>query len=73
VLLVEHFFAPGSVGRRGKVNEEVFHALANLAEVQLYDWGEFVLEEFRRCAGCVRQQVTSRCSKISLSGCLLFL
>ena len=73
LLLVEHFFAPGSVGRRGKVNEEVFHALANPAEVHLYDWSEFVLEEFRRCAGRVRQQVTSGCSKISPSGCLLFL
>ncbi|CAO2171774.1 unnamed protein product [Urochloa humidicola] len=73
LLLVEHFFAPGSVNRRGKVNEEVFHALAVPAEVHLYDWAGYVLDEFRRCAGCVRQQVASRCSKISLSGCLLFL
>ena len=74
LLLVEHFLAPGApVGRRGKVNEEVFHAVANPSEVHLYDWAEYVLEEFRRCAGSVRRQVTSRCSKISLSGCLLFL
>ncbi|CAL4949849.1 unnamed protein product [Urochloa decumbens] len=73
LLLVEHFFAPGSVYRRGKVNEEVFHALAVPAEVHLYDWAEYVLDEFCRCAGRVREQVASRCSKISLSGCLLFL
>ena len=74
LLLVEHFLAPGPpVGRRCKVNEEVFHAVANPSEVHLYDWAEYVLEEFRRCAGSVRRQVTSRCSKISLSGCLLFL
>nr|CAB3473173.1 unnamed protein product [Digitaria exilis] len=73
LLLVEHFFAPGSVSRRGKVNEEVFHALANPSEVHLYDWAEYALEEFRRCAGRVREQVTSKSSKIALSGCLLFL
>nr|CAB3477214.1 unnamed protein product [Digitaria exilis] len=73
LLVVEHFFAPGSVNRRGRVNEEVFHALANPSEVHLYDWAEYALEEFRRCAGRVREQVTSKSSKIALSGCLLFL
>ena len=57
------------MGRRGKV----FHALANPSEVRLYDWVEYVLEEFGRCSDRVQQQVTSRCSKILLSGCLLFL
>ncbi|KAF8642989.1 hypothetical protein HU200_067020 [Digitaria exilis] len=72
LLVVEHFFAPGSVNRRGRVNEEVFHALANPSEVHLYDWAEYALEEFRRCAGRVREQVTSKSSKIALSGCLPF-
>ncbi|TVU20810.1 hypothetical protein EJB05_30407, partial [Eragrostis curvula] len=74
LLLVEHFFSPGpAVGRRGKVNEQVFHALANPSEVHLYNWAEYALGEFRSCADRVREQITSRSSRISLSGCLLFL
>ncbi|TVU20812.1 hypothetical protein EJB05_30409, partial [Eragrostis curvula] len=68
-----HFLAPPAAGRRDKVNQEVFHALANPSEVGLFNWAQYVLEELRRCAGRVREQVAAGFSKISLSGCLLFL
>lgn len=59
--------------RRGKLNEEVFHALANPSEVHLYNWAEYALEELRRCAARVRQQVADGAPRIVLTGCLLFL
>ena len=76
LFVVGHFLAPRGPGER--TNAEVFHALSNPAEVRQFDWAGYVLQQLLECAGRVHRQrqlagggVT--CSKIELSGCLLFL
>ena len=77
LFVVGHFLAPRGLGEQ--TNTEVFHALANPSptEVRQFDWAGYVLQQLLECAGRVQRQrqlaggVT--CSKIELSGCLLFL
>lgn len=66
LFVVGHFLAPPASGRLGKVNSEVFHALANPTEVCLYNWAHYALEELRRCAARVRRQVADGAPEIVL-------
>jgi len=78
LFVVGHFLAPRGLGEH--TNTEVFHALANPSptEVRQFDWAGYVLQQLLECAGRVhrKRQLAGggvTCSKIELSGCLLFL